>query len=159
MDIPESVLILALKTLVVYHKAKETNASTMEVDSNAVPSLMSFLALCVQYSISTTAWRIPIKEHFSNMDDLLYILLILESWFSQWAVHDVSILSRHHGPTQEAKRRKSRIRRRYENLPHVDNVWYLILYLSNHWWDRLQLISFLQAILDAVLSWCQAFYQ
>lgn len=126
MDIPETALILALKALLDYHKKKEANVSIMEVDTDAVPSLMSFFALCVQYSISNTAWRIPIKEHFSDMEDMLCLLSIIENWIAQWAVHDFSVLSRHHNPINQAKRQKSRIRKRYENLPHIDNVGWFV---------------------------------
>ena len=113
--------------MVDYHRKKDesrANAKSKNTERSDIPPLSVIFALSVQHSISTSSWRSPIKKYFSDMEDLQYLLLLLEKWFSQWAVHDLSVLSR--VDSRLEKLPKSQIITKYEKLPHIDNVSVLI---------------------------------
>lgn len=85
IDIPEADLLHALHVVVQHHRARPED--TMVVDQpaqNSVPSVVSFFAHIVDYPASPLEWRKAIHEEFSDVDDLMCLLQVLDEWVTIW---------------------------------------------------------------------------
>lgn len=60
----------------------------MQVDTSAsslIPTLPSFLALILSYTISTTPLRLALRTHLRGAQELVSVLKILDGWVGQGA--------------------------------------------------------------------------
>ncbi|KAF5387687.1 hypothetical protein D9615_000759 [Tricholomella constricta] len=97
IDLSETEIMECLHSVVVRHRLDERVASqddgAMDVDSiSDLPSLPSFLALCVGYTTTPPALRSAMRQYFKEAEDILAVLKVLETWLKQWAKRDVKLL-------------------------------------------------------------------
>lgn len=50
-----------------------------------MPTLTTYLSLCVQYSTSPAPLRVAIKEKLSDAVQLMAVLETLDGWIEQWS--------------------------------------------------------------------------
>lgn len=50
-----------------------------------MPSLATYLAVCVNYPISFAPLRVAIKERLSDTEELIQVLETLDRWIEEWA--------------------------------------------------------------------------
>ncbi|KDQ08863.1 hypothetical protein BOTBODRAFT_191478 [Botryobasidium botryosum FD-172 SS1] len=133
-DIPEEELIHQLKLVVASHR-RRPNIGDMDVDqqtpsaSSSLPSPSSFLALLITYSTTPYALRGALKLHLSDVDDLLCVLEVLETWVFKWTAKSATFSWGEAGSTDSLGYQN---KGKKDALPPYDSV-----------------LDFLQTLLDA----------
>jgi len=68
----------------------------MQVDSapsmDEPPTLRAFLNLFLRYNFSTIPLRAAFRRYFSDVDDVVCLLEVLDNWIGQWAGRDLRLL-------------------------------------------------------------------
>ncbi len=87
VDLSEAEIMSCLKSVVGHHQRQlqsSQDSEGMEVDStHDIPSLPTFLALCIQYPITPSTLRVAIREHFTDEDTVCCVLEAIQAWLSQ----------------------------------------------------------------------------
>lgn len=87
-DLPETDIMTLLQSVVTAHRNQPSATSdAMQVDSTTaapegIPSLATFLSLCVSYNYSAPALRLALRKHMPQVEDVVCVLEVLESWIS-----------------------------------------------------------------------------
>ncbi|KAG6916470.1 hypothetical protein DXG01_006664 [Tephrocybe rancida] len=95
IDLSEDELMESLQFVIAKHRTSgvpvEENA--MEVVSVVdVPSLPTFLSLCVSYTTTVPALRTAMRRSLKEAEDNLAVLRVLENWNKQWTKRDFKLL-------------------------------------------------------------------
>lgn len=139
IDIPESEVLRVLLMVVESHRqhaagSVPVNTDTMVIDQQAAPStqippLHTFLAACLPYPASTNALRTAFREHFSNTENLLCLLEVLEGWLAKWSTNDFrlvlnEVVTNERGMVvpKPIKTSWKTLRRRAGDLPDLEGV-------------------------------------
>ncbi|KAG5648709.1 hypothetical protein DXG03_000056 [Asterophora parasitica] len=93
IDLSEAEIVESIQLVVARHRAQIQDDDAMEVDSTSdLPSLPSFLALCISYNTTPPALRSALRVYFKEAEDILAVLKVLEIWLKQWTKRDVKLL-------------------------------------------------------------------
>ncbi|KAH0588051.1 hypothetical protein H2248_006781 [Termitomyces sp. 'cryptogamus'] len=138
IDLSEAEILESLQYVVARHRSNVVpqDDNAMDVDSvTDVPSLPSFLSLCVSYATTPPALRSAIRRSLKEAEDIYAVLRVLENWIKQWSNRDPrlvpskkDIVKNPHGIFIIKEKEKEGTR----DLPSLPNV-----------------LSFLQTLLDA----------
>ncbi|KAG6897610.1 hypothetical protein C0992_013050 [Termitomyces sp. T32_za158] len=87
IDLPEAEIMETLQFVVARHRSNAAqDDDAMEIDSvTDVPSLPSFLSLCVGYTTTPPALRSAMRRSLKEAEDIYAVLKILENWIKQWS--------------------------------------------------------------------------
>ncbi|KAJ3936063.1 MAG: hypothetical protein NXY57DRAFT_306926 [Lentinula lateritia] len=98
-DLQEAEIIECLCfVLARYRQARRpTSSDAMQIDSvssmnDDCPTLQAFLSLVVRYSCSLNPLRAAFRRYLSDVDDVICLLEMLDSWIGQWAGRDTRLL-------------------------------------------------------------------
>ncbi|KIJ56494.1 hypothetical protein M422DRAFT_238121 [Sphaerobolus stellatus SS14] len=84
-DLPENDIIQLLAYIVRYHRQRvEQDENAMQIGIPGAPTLARCLAMVVSYRMSPPMARLALKQHFSDAQDILYIIEILSVWLQIW---------------------------------------------------------------------------
>ncbi|KAG6812938.1 hypothetical protein H0H92_015258 [Tricholoma furcatifolium] len=93
IDLSEAEIIDSLHFVVAHHRSNAVDDNAMDVDSATdMPSLPTFLSLCVSYKTTQPALRTAIRRSLKEADDILAVLRILEGWTKQHSLRNVRLL-------------------------------------------------------------------
>ncbi|KAG6856986.1 hypothetical protein H0H87_011080 [Tephrocybe sp. NHM501043] len=95
IDLSEGEIIESLQFVVARHRTTVTpqDGNAMEVDSTTdVPSVPTFLSLCVSYTTTPPALRLALRRSLKEAEEILPVLRILENWTKQWTKRDIKLL-------------------------------------------------------------------
>ncbi|KAG6861980.1 hypothetical protein C0995_009164 [Termitomyces sp. Mi166 len=95
IDLSEAEIMESLQYVVARHRSNVVpqDDNAMEVDSvTDVPSLPSFLSLCVSYTTTPPALRSAIRRSLKDVEDIYVILRVLENWTKQWSNRDSKLM-------------------------------------------------------------------
>lgn len=93
IDIPESAMMKALLTLIKHHR-KQAKDDEMEVDQSQAPKrphVRSFFTHVVEYPTSHDILRSAIREHFTDVDDLVVLLGVIAEWIDCYMDRDLPL--------------------------------------------------------------------
>ncbi|KAJ3908026.1 hypothetical protein F5879DRAFT_794504 [Lentinula edodes] len=98
-DLQEAEIVECLCfVLARYRQARRaTSSDAMQIDSvpgmdNECPTLQAFLSLVLRYSCSPNPLRAAFRRYLSDVDDVICLLEVLDSWIGQWAGRDTRLL-------------------------------------------------------------------
>lgn len=98
-DLQEVDVIECLCFVLARHRQAQrvASADAMQVDSASstetdVPSLADFLSLLLRSNFSPTSLRVAFRRYLSDVDDVVCLLEVLDSWMGQWAGRDLRFL-------------------------------------------------------------------
>ncbi|KAJ3806808.1 hypothetical protein F5876DRAFT_80319 [Lentinula aff. lateritia] len=98
-DLQEAEIVECLCfVLARYRQARiATSSDAMQIDSvpsmdNDCPTLQTFLSLVLRYSCSPNPLRAAFRRYLSDVDDVICLLEVLDSWIGQWAGRDTHLL-------------------------------------------------------------------
>ncbi|EJD01356.1 uncharacterized protein FOMMEDRAFT_147908 [Fomitiporia mediterranea MF3/22] len=145
VDLPENELIRLLQLVVKHHRNQATpDDDIMLVDKpkkksrgpwNEIPSVITFLTRVVDCPAAPAAWRVALREHFADVENLMVLLTICDEWLRVFTEKDLSLalgevsLNEHSIPVPVQPKAKKSSR---QKIPSLEN-----------------LLTFLQAILDS----------
>jgi hypothetical protein len=91
-DLSEDDIIEVLKFVVKHHR-NCTSPDAMQVDPPAEgPSLSKYLCTIISYPTSPSPLRLAIRRHMSDVEDVVYVMDILNGWVKEWAEEEVGLL-------------------------------------------------------------------
>ncbi|KAJ3884999.1 hypothetical protein GG344DRAFT_59887 [Lentinula edodes] len=98
-DLQEAEIVECLCfVLARYRQARRpTSSDAMQIDSvpnmdDDCPTLQAFLSLVLRYSYSPNPLRAAFRRYLSDVDDVICLLEVLNSWIGQWAGRDTRLL-------------------------------------------------------------------
>ncbi|OCH94292.1 hypothetical protein OBBRIDRAFT_770017 [Obba rivulosa] len=99
-DVPEGNMMSLLAKVVAARRSEQpVTEDAMQIDSapaaladTDLPSLASFLALCVAYPTTPATLRIALREHLREAEGLTAVLSVLSSWIDRWGAEDELLL-------------------------------------------------------------------
>lgn len=83
VDLPEEDVLRTLVVVTRHHRKRSSDSNAMAVDvptTSQVSNLQSFLAVVIDYPASPVSWRNAIRQHLSDVEDLLSVLTVLDDW-------------------------------------------------------------------------------
>ncbi|VDB97147.1 unnamed protein product [Peniophora sp. CBMAI 1063] len=84
IDIPESDVLDALRSIVVAHVRSSSGTDEMQVDGTpSTPALAPFLGLAVRYSTSIAPLRLAIRQYLPEPENVVAVLEIIDDWLDE----------------------------------------------------------------------------
>lgn len=125
----------------------------MDVDSvSDLPTLPTFLASCVTYPTSPAILRSALRHSLKDAENILAVVKVLENWIAQWGKRDIRLLpskkdvaKNEHG-VLVLKAKEKEVHRDLPPLPKVNTTSITLASPLTSW---IQILSFLQTLLDA----------
>lgn len=95
--------------------------------ASKMPSLASFLSSVFLYPFSATAMRSAAREYFSDVEDFVGILNVLDDWITLWVKRDVllafgEVATNENGVVIAKQKSKRAQRKKAEILPEMETV-------------------------------------
>ncbi|KAE9407182.1 hypothetical protein BT96DRAFT_874785 [Gymnopus androsaceus JB14] len=94
-DLQEVDIVECLCFILARHR-RTTSSNAMQVDSSPSmdepPTLRAFLNLFLRYNFSAIPLRAAFRRYFSDVDDVVCLLEVLDNWIGQWAGRDLRLL-------------------------------------------------------------------
>ncbi|KAG6900424.1 hypothetical protein C0993_010812 [Termitomyces sp. T159_Od127] len=137
IDLSEAEIMESLQFVVARNHSDVTqDGNAMEVDSvTDVPSLPSFLSLCVSYTTTAPALRSAMRRSLKEAEDICAVLKVLENWIKNWSSKDSRLLPSNKDIVKNSHGvfvMKDKVKKGTRDLPSLSNV-----------------LSFLKTLLDS----------
>lgn len=94
LDISEEEIVSVLQSVISHHKKNVSQDDAMQVDSTLsnIPSLPTFLSLCISYTTSPATLRLAIRKYLPDAEDIFCVLEILDGWIEKWSSVTLKLL-------------------------------------------------------------------